>query len=266
MLLHYSILVAFIVAAEFGNTTMMRMRDHRQTIMLEELIGKSWDEFERLDGKRFVVRPSIPIPFFGDSIRYFQSELKVVTVGLNPSKSEFPMENPFLRFPKASACTPNSRRCDLSQHLAALDDYFRTMPYGQWFGSLEPILNGMNSSYYDNRPNAALHTDLGSPVATDPTWSRLNRYERSILEPEGAVIWHSLIEILEPDIILISVAERYLSQIRFSDFATRPIIWELTRARPYRVFANQLLLNTSKTSHCIRQGFPKTVRHGFAHR
>lgn len=40
----------------------------------------------------------MPILFFGDGNEYFSSELKVITLGLNPSRAEFPEEDRFQRF------------------------------------------------------------------------------------------------------------------------------------------------------------------------
>ncbi len=36
-----------------------------------------------------VVHPSMPILYYGDLDRYFASELRIITVGLNPSREEF---------------------------------------------------------------------------------------------------------------------------------------------------------------------------------
>jgi hypothetical protein len=219
-----------------------------QSERLKGLIAASWDAYEQLAGERFVVQPAIPILFFGDSKQYFASPLKVITVGLNPSKSEFPIGNRFLRFPAVSRLATDSGSCDLSRHLEALDSYFEAEPYKQWFGSLEPILNGLDSSYYCKKRNRALHTDLCSPIATDPTWTDLSKEIRLLLEPDGIMIWHSLVEILQPDIILISIAERNLTQIRFPVYTAPEVIWKLDRARPYLVTGRTLSLDSSKRS------------------
>ena len=126
----------------------------------------------KLHDQDFVVRPAIPILYFGDSHRYFSSPLRIVTVGLNPSSLEFLTDCRMRRFP--AAASPSVQR-DHQCHLAALDAYFRSTsdPYKSWFGSFEPILNGMDASFYDGQISTALHTDLCSPLATDPTWSKL---------------------------------------------------------------------------------------------
>jgi hypothetical protein len=214
---------------------------------LEELVGKSWTAFKAVAEQPFVVRPSVPIPFFGDSGQYFASELKVLTVGLNPSKQEFPKENPFLRFPLAAPLADESVPYRPSNHLQALDAYFRREPYAPWFGSMESILNGLNASYYNVQTNTALHTDLCSPIATDPTWSKLSKGERSKLEQDGHSLWHLLVDLFEPDIILISIAKRYFEQIRFPCDVPQ-VIWELRRTNPYSVVGKWLRLTRDKAS------------------
>jgi hypothetical protein len=61
-------------------------------------------------------------------------------------------------------------------NVGALDSYFRSAPYRRWFDQgFERVLNGLSATYYAGFPNAALHTDLLSPLATDPTWGGLAR-------------------------------------------------------------------------------------------
>jgi hypothetical protein len=140
---------------------------------MRELAAASWDLYREAIqlGTHALVRPSIPILFFGDDERYAASALKVVTVGLNPSRLEFPSADPFLRFPAARQIDP--QRPALDAHLAALRAYFRERPYNAWFRpAFEPILNGLATSYYPGTANTALHTDICSPLATDPTCVR----------------------------------------------------------------------------------------------
>ena len=226
------------------------MRNQQQTQQLEQLLAKSWQPYDALAAENFIVRPSMPVLYFGDSHRYFESSLKVVTVGLNPSKFEFPCNNRFQRFPAAMGLGIDSRERDPAKHLDALDNYFRTDAY-QWFGCMEPILNGLDSSYYDDQPNAALHTDLLSPIATDPTWGDLTKAERAMLLPDGISIWHSLIETLEPDIILVSIAERYVKELRFTSHDAWQTVWELQRGNVYTVAGKVLVLNATAVSQLV---------------
>ena len=121
--------------------------------------------------RRERVRPAIPILFFGDLDAYAGSPQRVLTVGLNPSRTEFPPEDPFQRFPLAEY----SRSEDQQRYLDALSAYFATNPYSKWFRSFEPLLNGMSASYYDHQTSTALHTDICSPVATEAQAGRHRR-------------------------------------------------------------------------------------------
>lgn len=143
---------------------------------LRELAHDAWDQHERAEREsvHHLVRPSIPILFFGDSKAFASSPLRTITVGLNPSREEFPRRAPFLRFPAAEGTSVRAP----DRYLASLDAYFRTAPYTGWFNpSFEPLLRGLGASYYDQASSVALHTDLCSPLATDPTWSRLDPQE-----------------------------------------------------------------------------------------
>ena len=106
----------------------------------------------------------------------------------------------------------------------ALSAYFRTgsCPYRDWFNAYEPFLNGMQASYYEGEASTALHTDICSPVATDPTWRRLDTAQRLALEQDGIPLWHDLLSVLKPQVAVISVAKHHLTQIQFralSDWA-----------------------------------------------
>jgi hypothetical protein len=70
---------------------------------IRELAGRAFDAWrearERVCDQ--VVTPSMPILYFGDFDAYRASDIRVVTVGLNPSLAEFPVANPFSRFRSA---------------------------------------------------------------------------------------------------------------------------------------------------------------------
>ena len=63
--------------------------------------------------------------------------------------------------------------------------YFRTDPYRGWFSAFEPLLNGLEASYYEGQPSTVLHTDICPSVATDPTWSGLDPAVQKALERNG---------------------------------------------------------------------------------
>ena len=59
------------------------------------LVGEAWEAFESAPPSRRLV-PAMPILFFGDLDEYFSSQLRVLTVGLNPSWHEFPKSSPIV--------------------------------------------------------------------------------------------------------------------------------------------------------------------------
>jgi len=150
----------------------------------------------------------LPILWFGNKPEYLKSDLRIVTVGLNPSDQEFRLKKndsySLIRFPNFK---------DLDTLDTALNEYFEKIPYSSWFDvTFEPILNGMEASYYtkSKKRNRAIHTDICSPWATNPTWSYLSEGEKQELYSEGHQQWIDLIKELMPDVIVISVAKKYL--------------------------------------------------------
>lgn len=189
-----------------------------------------------------VVDPAVPILYFGDLPAYRRSPLRIVTVGLNPSRVEFPAKQPFTRFPAAGR-GPDG-------YLAALDDYFRTDPYLGWFNTFTSLLAGLGASFADGEPNRALHTDIGSPVATDPTWSKLSPAAKARLGSVGTPLWHDLVRELRPHAIVASVARPWLNQVTFEP--AEPW-WDLhvvaeNRVRPYVVKARHIQVTDGHTA------------------
>jgi hypothetical protein len=162
----------------------------------------------------YVVNPAIPILYFGDVEQYFKSKNKIITVGKNPSLIEFCEKKgepySFLRFPHWE---------EKKDYATELNSYFECEPYKSWFGGYEAILNGINTSYYSrsNKTNRAIHTDICSPIATNPTWSNLPQNTQTDLFKKGFNLWSDLINILQPDIILVSIAENWLSKLELNN-------------------------------------------------
>ncbi len=104
-----------------------------------------------------------------------------------------------------------------------------------WFNSYEPLLRGLGASYYKGSSNTALHTDLCSPLATDPTWSKLSRDQKAILQSEGSTLWHRLVDTLMPDVIIASIAEIQLNKINFTRLGQWETIHTVQRENPYNV-------------------------------
>ena len=72
-----------------------------------------------------------------------------------------------------------------------------------WFSAFEPILNGLGANYCESGGSTALHTDIWSPVAANPTWGRLHEDNRLALEADSGALWHMLLKEL---VVALSVA------------------------------------------------------------
>lgn len=159
----------------------------------------------------------LPIKWFGDREAYMKSPVKIITVGLNPSDKEFREKDgePYstrLRF-------PDYKKGNVVSLENALNNYFKKNPYRKWFNTgFEPLLNGMNASFYScgKFKNRAIHTDICSPWATDPTWMNLPLRDREKLFKKGFQLWKDLVKELSPDIILFSIPNEYVKRLYVS--------------------------------------------------
>lgn len=232
---------------------------HPGVVKLSQLAFLAFDDALRLLPEA-VVMPAVPILFFGDLLQYRRSPLRVVTAGLNPSLAEFPPTDPFRRFSTASQLAGVQGSTDHEKYLEALCGYFRAEPYGSWFATYEPLLEGMDASFYDGRTNTALHTDLCSPVATSPTWSRLPQHTCDALLQRGRPLWHDLIRLLQPHVILASVARGHLGTIDFAPASEWTVLHRVERSNPYVVSVRRLTLAEGVTTSLV---FGKAAQNPF---
>lgn len=189
--------------------------------LFNEIVNDLWEYFNDIKGADYVAKNSIPILFFGDLDSYFKSPTKIITVAKNPSHSEFPAD--VKRFD-----TLNKNITNTDVYIEILSQYFKNNPYTSWFNNFEKLLQHLDASFYGNsypddknklsfkwmpQPNCVLHTDICSPIATNPTWNDLSKAEQRELLNKGESIWHELIKLLEPDLILISSKEEYKNNI-----------------------------------------------------
>lgn len=145
-----------------------------------------------------VLRKSVPVLYFGNLQRYLSSPLRVITVALNPSPNEFPEKQWDMRFPGASEAAQKG-------HFAVLNQYFEHEPLWEgWFKNLDWLLEGMESGFRAGRSSFALHTDLCTPIATDPTYSHLTEKQKREMEKVGLPLWYELAALLDPDVIVMS--------------------------------------------------------------
>lgn len=210
-------------------------------------VAHAWSAFDRAANLPSRITPAAPILFFGDLDAYAVSPLRVLTVGLNPSLHEFPVGEPFRRFP---LLTGGGSDREPGRYLDAMSAYFHVDPYRRWFSALEPLLAGAGASYYPGGVSTALHTDLCSPIATDPTWSRLPATRRADLEADGGALWHALLEVLCPHVVALSLARDNLRRIEFASLSGWQTIHVFTqtgggrpRSRRYEVCARPYQVN-----------------------
>lgn len=215
----------------------------------QKIINETFDYFNKHVHQHFVVKPSIPILYFGDIDAYRHSKIKIVTVGKNPSDNEFRRKKTddysFFRFKKWNPQTRNL--------VETLNNYFYDEPLKAWFSTFEPILNGFGSTYYNEFPNRAIHTDICSPIATFPTWSNLGSNQDFLFE-EGIMIWKKLIDELQPDYILVSIPSELYVRI-INEENKELISFDETKngeARPsYKIYSNSYTLSNGKIAKII---------------
>jgi len=230
-------------------------------ILSKTLLENLLLEYEAKKSLNYVVSESLPILFFGDLESFSTQKRKVVTVGLNPSNIEF-QSNPseeysFFRFPEYEG---NIQTLEIT-----LNNYFKHNPYTKWFRTgYEPLLNGLNGSFFpDNEFDKVLHTDICSPLSTNPTWSKLNFHEQESLRRDGFELWKALICELKPDLIILSTRRSYLQLLSPKYIKTIHSINTTKEGKPRRPFNLDLFevsINNFKTS--LIYGEPKNLPFG----
>jgi len=228
------------------------------TILTKKLLKEFIDYYNELKSLDCVVKNSMPIVFFGDIDNYIKQDYRIITAALNPSDIEF-LNN------KNDNYSCKHRFPDYNNTTVSLEksckNYFKNNPYNKWFGQdnagFKPLLNGMGYCYYPNSKNlkAVLHTDLCSPIATNPTWSKLTKNEKNRLQIKGFVLWKKLIMELKPNLIILSVKKAYIESIYSSpifnfkkvDYPIDPVYSKNNRFR-YEIIHYQGSIDTFKTN------------------
>lgn len=163
--------------------------------------------------KKYIVKKSIPIVHFGNIEKYKHSKRKIVTIGLNPSNNEFTEKRfEFIDFKKGN------EKDNVSKLSTTLNRYFDVNPYNKWFCNGEFVLNVLGATYYDNpvydmgleNYDTAVHIDIYSSIATDPTWGKLDGGVKN--ELQNIPLFKELLKYLNPDIILVSVNKGVFNQ------------------------------------------------------
>jgi len=155
----------------------------------------------------YVVKPAIPIVWFGNMEKYESSPKKIVTIGINPSWKEF--EEP--RFDMVDLTSDNA----IDKLRNTLNLYFEYNPY-DWFNNFEKVLPTLDASYYEKRAtNTAIHIDIYSAIATNPIWRYLSDDEKKDIQRTD--LFKKLLNLLDPDIIVFSVSKEAFDNV-FSEF------------------------------------------------
>lgn len=207
---------------------------------LYKLIDDYWAEYKdktqdieknKLKNGKYVsdyIVGEIPIVWFGDFESYKKSELKVVTVGQNPSSIEF-KDNRFPGLAKKNAIYNDAYRERLAK---SYNEYFKKNPYLRWFdngyGQLFKLFSDdcsvsygydKNNERYRATKNIAIHIDYYSALATFPAWGRkdLPNDVRKILSENVDKLYRNLIRKLNPDVVLLHTKKKWSSLVVGTD-------------------------------------------------
>lgn len=173
------------------------------TNVMQEYIS----DFVNKQNRPYVVKPAIPIVWFGNMEKYNKSPKKIVTIGINPSWHEFEKK----RFDIVELECANA----VNELANTLNLYFRNNPY-EWFNNFEKVLSTLDVSYYENRAtNTAIHIDIYSAIATNPIWRYLSDGGKKDIQRTD--LFKKLLNLLNPDIIVFSVNKDIFKDV-FSEF------------------------------------------------
>ena len=179
--------------------------EHISTDALKSLLQKYVDDFMSKKDLDFVVSPSIPVVWFGDIEKYQQSPKRILTISLNPSLHEFPQSPEQPRFDIVDFSNSNA----IDALYTTLNRYFYNNPYKNWFKKYNKLMSVLDCSYggqYSNKTNTAIHIDIYTAIATDPVFGKLTPPQKEHIQNPD--LFDRLFELLDPDIVLISVNEK----------------------------------------------------------
>jgi hypothetical protein len=175
---------------------------------LLDLLKKTIEQFDEIEDTEpsLIAKNSIPIIFSGNVVQYEKSPLKIVTVALNPSSNEFSSVDHRYKIGRLDSE-------NLFKVCSAYFDVNNVREVSPWFTNYEKILVSAHASYFEGRPNCAIHSDMCTPIVTQKKWRDLTGEDRRRLQERGVPLWKEFIRVLSPDIILISVAREYRDEI-----------------------------------------------------
>ena len=180
---------------------------------LNKIVEEYICDFKQKKKYDFVVKPSIPIVWFGDMEGYISSSQKVVTVGLNPSLKEFSEKRFHIDSDNFSA----------EDLYFSLNNYFKVNPYRKYFSCFDKILETFSATYNVTvgEKNTAIHIDVFTSIATKPTWGKLTEIQQNRVNQFA--LFEKLLEYLAPDVVIISLARQVVRDI--FDLSTHCLIY-----------------------------------------
>lgn len=196
----------------------MDINDELNEIMdgyIKDFLEKKSDPDFRTSGKS-IIYGSFPIIWFGDLDKYLKSgKTKIVTIAINPSNQEFEEK----RFANINLSGYNSLSSDeqkikIKELANTLNEYYYFNPYDKWFNNYNKILNVLGADYKndDNSDCVAIHIDIYSAIATNPTWKKLKGESRKKLP--NPQLFKKLLDFLDPDYIFYSSDQRAFRLLR----------------------------------------------------
>lgn len=199
---------------------------------MHDLILDYWSHFQETKqkgyvnnkGNQIVPEKSLPIMWHGTLWDYYKSKFKVITVSINPHPRAFGKSTPHFDMDTVdSICNEITINKEImTQYTEQMDSYFERncdkTKEDEVFQPYEEILNMLNTSYYKSNDygNKALHLDMFSPLVTVPTWTKLKKTCPSVskeLEQSGKKLFQRLIEVLKPDMVIVSIEKRSVEKV-----------------------------------------------------
>lgn len=236
----------------------------RVSAALGQLIDESLHHMEYISKRHsgIFAASAVPILWFGDYRRYRSSEIKILTLAINPSNAEFEEENAdgvrapsVFRFPLAAKCvgkTTLSAKRKISL-VDAWNRYFETAPY-PWFKQFLPVLAELASSYYakDGATNRALHIDLVTPIATSEPWSKVKVGKKDIVQDSlNRNLLTKTLLFLKPDFVFascgLSLFTKFIPQSRWLKACNLKRFSYGMSGRQSRLHSFSIALNSSQT-------------------
>lgn len=197
--------IFLIVATLFFSICNANNGDNIMDTTLSNIIDSYWSDYIKHKDKDYIVSPSVPIIWFGNMEAYKDSRRKIVTIAINPSHIEFKDngESSFFRFPNAKNLYKKETLSHSDKILLASDfnAYFQNEPYMKWFDYYEKPLNALNASYKSGK-NIALHIDIYTALASEPTWGALSPQRKEAIT--NIELFKNLLAYLKPNIVLYS--------------------------------------------------------------